>query len=74
MVSRLPASLFSRSHIETEGRYVSFCDWGCELAAKRCVESLDGHGHVYGTGEQIQIQGYALVRGRVRVDQLQHGM
>ena len=37
---RLPASLFSRSHIETEGRYGSFCDLGRILAA-RCVESLE---------------------------------
>ena len=30
---RLPGSLFSRSHIETEFRYGSFCDSGCVLAA-----------------------------------------
>ena len=34
MVSRLPASLFSRSHVETKRRHGSFCDLGCNLAAQ----------------------------------------
>jgi hypothetical protein len=43
-----PAPRESRSHVETEGRHRSFCDWGCGLAAKRPGVSTDRHGHVYG--------------------------
>jgi hypothetical protein len=33
---RLPASLFSRSHVATGSRHRSFCDSGCGLAAHDC--------------------------------------
>ena len=60
---RLPASLLARSHIETESRNGSFCDWGCGLAAHERHARLawrveDGGGQLASGGGGQQIAGF----------------